>query len=162
MGSMRFGVGAVVVLGLALGGAALAQATETTRAEYVAAVEPICKANTKDNERILSGVRAEVNRGKLKPAARRLMRAAAALQKTLTELRAVPQPAADQPRLAKWLRYVKIEVELLRRIGKKLKAGDEAGALALRQRLDQNANLGNSTVLAFSFRYCRFDPSKFI
>lgn len=158
---MRFGVGAVVVLGLALGGATLAQATETTRAEYVAAVEPICKTNTKANERILSGVRAEVRQGKLKIAAARLARAAAALQRTLTELKAVPQPAADQARLAKWLGYVKIEVELLRRIGKKLKAGDRAGVLKMQQRLKHNADLANSTVLAFGFHYCRFDPSKF-
>lgn len=161
MGRMRYRVFAVVVLALALGGAALAQATETTRSEYVAAVEPICRANTKANERILSGVRSEVKQGKLKLAARRFTRAADALEKTLKELKAVPQPAADQARLAKWLRYVKIEAELLQRIAKKLKAGDKVGAQALVVRLTHNANLANNTVLAFDFRYCRFNPSKF-
>jgi hypothetical protein len=158
---MRFGVCAVVVLALVLGGAALAHATETTRAEYVAAVEPICQTNTKANERILSGVRSEVKRGKLKLAARQLTRAAAALQKTLTELRAVPQPTADQAQLAKWLGYVKIEVGMLQQIGKKLKAGDKVGAEAMQVRLSHNANVANNVVVAFSFRYCRFDPSKF-
>jgi hypothetical protein len=40
-----------------LGLASLAFAAEVSRPEYKAAVEPICKANTKANERILKGVR---------------------------------------------------------------------------------------------------------
>lgn len=151
-----------VVLGLALLGAGLAQAAETTRGEYVAKVEPICKANTNANKRILRGVKSEVKRGKLKLAARKLMRAAAALQKTLWELKGVPKPAADQARLAKWLGYVKVEVGLLRRIGKKLKAGDKVGAYAMEVRLEHNANLANNTVLEFEFNYCLFDRSKFM
>jgi hypothetical protein len=40
--------------------APLAPGAEETRESCVAAVEPICKTNTKANEKILSGVRREV------------------------------------------------------------------------------------------------------
>ncbi len=159
---MRRRVFAIVVLGLALLGAGLAQAAETTRAEYVAAVEPICKANTQANKTILRGVKSDVKRGRLKLAARKLARAAAALQKTLRELKAVPQPAADEARLAKWLGYIKIEVGLLQRISRKLKAGDKVGTEMAQVRLEHNANLANNAVLAFEFAYCKFEPSKFM
>jgi hypothetical protein len=78
--------------------APLAFGAGVTRESYVAAVEPICKANTKANERILAGVRPEVRQGKLKLAAE-FAKAATALKKTLSQLRAVPQPKADKPKL---------------------------------------------------------------
>ena len=45
--------------------ASLAQATEVTRTTYNESVEPICKANTQANEKILKGVKAEVKANKL-------------------------------------------------------------------------------------------------
>lgn len=83
-----------------------AGATEVSRASYREAAEPICKANTEANERILSGVRAEVRQGKFAAASAQFTKAARALKATLKELRALPQPAADRTRLAKWLGYV--------------------------------------------------------
>ena len=73
----------------------------------------------------------------------------------------VPQPTMDEAKLAKWLRYVKIEAGLFTRVGKKLKAGQKGAAQRLVNKLTTNANLANSTVLAFNFRFCRFEPSKF-
>jgi hypothetical protein len=151
----------VAVLALALLAVPLAEATETTRAEYTTRVEPICKANTQANEKILDGVRAEVKKGKLGPASKQFTRASAALKKTLGQLKAVPQPAADEARLAKWLGYVKTEAELFGSTAKKLAAGDKGGAQAMVIRLTHNANLANNQVLGFDFTYCRFDPSKF-
>jgi hypothetical protein len=145
----------------ALSAASLALAAETTRAEYVAAVEPICKVNTKANEKILKGVKAEVRKGKLKPASRQFAKAAAALKKTYNQLREVPQPVADQKTLAKWLGYVKKEVGLFEKVARKLKAGDKAGAEKSVIFLTQNAELANDTVLNFEFHYCRFNASKF-
>src|SRR5438445_13040205 len=101
----------------------LAWAEEVTRAEYVARVEPICKVNAKANERILKNVRKEVKQGKLALAGRQFIKAAKALKKTYLELKAVPQPTADQARLTKWLGYVKTEVTLFEEAGKALKAG---------------------------------------
>lgn len=70
---------------------------------YKSAVEPICLKNVKANERIFAGVRQEVRRGKLKPAARRFAKAAAALRETIGELRVVPPPGADRALLGRWL-----------------------------------------------------------
>jgi hypothetical protein len=132
-----------------------------TRDEYTAQVEPICKADTKSNERILGGVRKQVKEGKLKPAATQFQKAATALKKALAELKTVPQPEADKAKLAKWLGYVKTEAELFESVAKKLKAGDKTGAQAMVIRLTHNANLANNQVLAFDFTYCRLEPSKF-
>jgi hypothetical protein len=141
--------------------APLALAAELSRSEYVAAVEPICKANAKANERILKGVRQLVKRGKLKPAATKFAKAGAALKRAHAQLAAVPQPSADEARLARWLGYVKTEAGLFAKVAKKLRAGRRGAAQSLVNKLTTNANLANSTVLAFNFRYCRFEPSKF-
>lgn len=160
---MRTAGSSVCALALALVafGAPLARATETTRPEYVAAVEPICQANTKANELILGGVKAEVKQGKLKLAAGQFSKAGSALEKTLAELRDVPQPTADRARLARWLGYVKTEAELFQSTAKKLKSGDKVGAEAMALRLSNNATLANNAILSFDFHYCRFEPSRF-
>lgn len=132
-----------------------------SREEYAAAVEPICKANTEASGRILDGVKAEVKRDELKPAAAQFAKAATALRKTLTQLRVVPQPAADTAKLSRWLGFVKREAELFQAIAEKLKAGDKVGAQAMAIRLNNNANLANNAVLGFDFDHCSADPSKF-
>ena len=76
-------------------GVPLALGAEQTREGYVEAVEPICKANTQANEKILKGVKSEVKAGKLAPAGASLMKAAKALKQTYTQLAGVPQPTAD-------------------------------------------------------------------
>lgn len=141
--------------------AATAFAAEVSRDEYKAAAEPICKSSTQANERILGGVRKEVKRGKLKPAAVKFAKASQEQSRALRELEALPQPVADEARLAKWLSYLKIEAELFATAGKKLKAGDKAGAEHITAKLAQNANKANVQVLPFGFRYCRQEPSKF-
>lgn len=156
---------ATLALSAAIAATAIAAPTaasaEVSRAEYKAAVEPICKANTKANERILKGVRKQVRKNKLKPAARRFAKASRALAKAHRQLAAVPQPASDEARLAKWLKYVKIEANLFNAVAKKLKAGKRGAAQAKVNKLTRNANQANAQVLAFNFRYCRFEPSKF-
>jgi hypothetical protein len=141
--------------------AATAFAAEVSRDEYTAAAEPICKASTQANERVLNGVRKEVKEGKLKPAAVKFAKASQEQSQALRELKALPQPVADQARLTKWLSYLKIEAELFATAGKKLKAGDKAGAEHITAKLAQNANKANVQVLPFEFHYCRQEPSKF-
>jgi hypothetical protein len=141
--------------------APVTMAAAPTRDEYRAQVEPICKANTKANERIFAGVRRQVKEGKLKAAAGQFAKAARALKTALNEIRSVPQPTADQARLSRWLGYVKAEVELFERVARKLRSGDKVGAQTLVVRLTHTANLANNQVLVFEFRYCRLDPSKF-
>lgn len=141
--------------------APVALGAELSRDEYVARVEPICKANTQANERILKGVRASVNSGAYDKAAGQFKRAATALEKTIKQIEAVPQPGEDEATLAKWLKYVDIEAGLLGKAGSALESHNKVQAQAQVVRLNHNANLANVVVAGFGFTYCKFDPSKF-
>lgn len=147
----------MIVLLLALPAAG----AEPTRESYVAEVEPICKANTEANSKILEGVRTKVKQDRLKPAAAQFSKAAEALQRTLRQLRAVPQPSADAPRLGRWLALIYEEVELLRTTATKLRKGDKFGAQKMAVRLTQTVNRANNEVIPFEFRYCAANSSRF-
>ena len=139
-----------------------ALAAEISPDEYKAQVEPICKANLKANEKILKGARENVKTGKLSLASRQLLGAAKALKKTRAELLQVPMPAEDAARLTKWLNGVKTEVELLEAAGRKLAHGEKTGASKMVIRLQSNARKTNNLVLGYEFRYCKFEPNKFL
>ena len=141
---------------------ALAADLEEERQAYKAQVEPICKQNREDNERVLKGVKRNIKNGKLKLAATQFAKGAAALKKARTQLAAVPKPAADSARLTKWLGYIKTEIELFERVSKKLKAGDKRGAQRIALHLSPTVTKANNTVLAYEFRYCRVDTSQFL
>jgi hypothetical protein len=141
--------------------AAGAFAGEIGRPEYKEAAEPICKASAQANERILSGVSKEVKQGKLKAPAAKFAKASKEQAQTLKQLEALPQPAADEARLAKWFSYLKLEAELFAQAGRKLKAGDKPGAEHAITKLRLNANKANNEVLPFEFHYCRLEPQKF-
>jgi hypothetical protein len=132
-----------------------------TRDEYKAQVEPICKKNSEANEKILKTVRKEVKENKLKTAGAKFIKASTALKKTYNELKAVEQPTEDAAKLTKWLGYVKTEAELFNSAGKALKAGNKSKAQKFVNQLESNANKANAQVLAFSFHYCKFEPSKY-
>ena len=147
---------------LLLVGTASAPALEPVQREYREAVEPICKRNTEANETILKDVRKHVREGKLKLASHQLFGAAKALRHTREQLLKVPKPAEDAARLTKWLKGVRTEVELLEATGRKLAHGEKSAASRLVVRLDSNARRTNDLVLDYEFRYCRFQPSKFL
>jgi len=161
VGKKSFGLLSVLVMVFSMMAVPFAQAAEVTRESYTEAVEPICKVNTEANERILKGVRSKFKNGQLKAAATQFSKAGTALTKTVKQLKAIEQPTADKAKLAKWLKYVEEEASLFQQTAKKLKADDKAGAQAMVIRLTHNANQANNQVLAFEFRYCRFEPSKF-
>jgi hypothetical protein len=150
-----------VILVLTLG-TLPAFAAETARDEYIAAVEPICKANTEANDKILDGVRANVKADKLGVASKQFFGAARALRRARTQLLKVPKPAADATRLTRWLGYVKKEVELLEAAGRKLAKGEETGANKMVVRLVSTARQANNSVLDFNFRYCKLPISRYI
>jgi hypothetical protein len=147
---------------LTLAAAVPASATEESREEYVAQVEPICRTNTKANERILAGTKAEVRHGHLEEAAGKLAAAGQALRATLRELRAVRQPRADRPRLGAWLGYVKKVAELFSVAAHQLDSGQKYAAEKTVVRLNNNATLADNKVLEFEFAYCRFEPARFL
>lgn len=152
--------GAVLALCLTVPMAS-AEDVNAERDEYVAKVEPICKRNILANKRIFKGARAEVRAGKLKLASRHFLRAARAFGKTVQQLAAVPKPSADVPRLTKWLRILKDETTIIRKIGTALAAEDKHRAQSYFADLVRNSSRANNTVVTFGFDYCRIEPSRF-
>ena len=138
-----------------------ALAAETTREAYVAAVEPICKANKQSSDRLLKPVKALVKADKLQQASQRFAKAATALEQAHKQLAAVPQPSADAAKLGKWLAGIKGEVALMRKISAKLKQGNSGKASSLAVKLTHNATTTNNLVIVFQFNYCKIDPAKY-
>ena len=147
---------------VALLAAVPSSAAEATRESYKEAVEPICKANTEANEKILKGVREKVKSGKYDAASKQFSSAAKALKQARAQLLAVPKPSEDAARLTKWLGYVKTEISLFESVSTKLKKGEVTAAQKMVVRLVSNARQANNQVLDYEFRYCRLQPSKFI
>jgi hypothetical protein len=154
-------LGAVFGL-LLMSSMAFAATLEEERQTYKSQVEPICKQNRQANERVLKGVKKNIKAGKLKLAGTQFAKGAVALKKARTQLSAVPQPAADEARLTKWLGLIKTEVELFERVSKKLKAGDEHGAQRMALQLTSTVNRANNTVLPYEFKYCHVETSQFL
>ncbi len=149
-------LGALAALGLLAASAAIALADSTSsRADYVAAVEPICKVNSDASTRILTGVHKLVRQGKLRQAGTKFAKASAALTKTQKQLAAVAPPAADAATINKWLGYIKTEASVLKKVSQALKAGNKNKASTYIVTLDHDTNLANNTVIAFGFHYCK-------
>ncbi|HET6998173.1 MAG TPA: hypothetical protein VFI03_06240 [Solirubrobacterales bacterium] len=151
----------LVLAGLLVTTAFAATSPEQTRESYVAAIEPICKTNTKANEQILAGVRKKIQKGQLSVAAGQFTKASAAFGKAVKQIKAVPQPVADAAKLGKWLGYLDKETTMLGEIGKALKANKKSKAQTLSVQLTRNGNVANNQVLGFEFDYCLIDSSKF-
>ena len=154
---------ALLVAAALLAAAALAvTSTEQTRESYVAQVEPICKTNTKANERILAGVRKE-SQGRQAEGRRRPVHAGrGGLRQGREADQGGAAAGADAAKLTKWLGYLEDEQKLLGEIGKALKADNKSqGADRSRCRLTHNGNLANNAVLGFEFNYCLIDSSRF-
>lgn len=149
---------------LALVPASAASAEEPTRPQYVEQVEPICKANTEANKRILKNVRTKArsrNPAKMKEAGAQFIHASAVFGKTVQKMAAVPRPATDDARLVKWFKQLGIVREKLRKLGVALKAGDEIKAAHEQIRVERASNAANNVGFVFEFHYCRLTASRF-
>jgi len=149
------------VLVLAVGAASPASAAEISREQYVARTEPICKQNVLANKRIFEGAKGDVKAGKLKQASTHFRRAAAAFAKTIGQIEAVPQPGADEAKLASWLGYLHAERDFVASIGKALAAEQRHKAESISVKLNRNSTRANNSVLGFGFDYCLIDSSRF-
>jgi hypothetical protein len=132
-----------------------------TRAEYVSGVEPICQANTEANKTILRNVRQKVRKGRLKEAGRQFIHASAAFREAVDKLEAVPRPPADDERLLKWFKFLRIVQVDLRKLGKALKAGERIKATHETIRVERASNAANNVSYVFEFTYCRLSQSRF-
>ncbi len=137
-------------------------ASADEKSEYAERVEPICKANSEANSRILKGVKGQVQNDQLKSAGSRFVRASTALGKAVTQIDKVPRPEAYDAKLTKWIGYLRSEKTYLQQIGAALKADDKFKAQKLAVKLNRNNNQANNTVISFPFDECRIDSSRFI
>jgi hypothetical protein len=153
---------APISVALLLLGIAASVALAIDRAEYVDAVEPICKKNREANESILKDVRKLVKENKLDLAAKRFSRAARALKRARLELVKVEKPAEDAQKLTRWLEDVKTEAELFEKVSRKLAHGQKTAAQKMVVRLVSNAKKTNNLVLEFNFRYCVFPIASYV
>ncbi|MBA3865686.1 MAG: hypothetical protein H0X42_04970 [Solirubrobacterales bacterium] len=86
-----------------------AQAVEVTRDSYRESVEPICKANTTANEKILGGVKAEVKANRLGPASVQFAKAAKALKVATAQLLTHTANQANNQALTFEFHYCRLE-----------------------------------------------------
>jgi hypothetical protein len=156
---------AVLVAAATLLSAGLARAEEgPSRTEYVEQVEPICQANTEANKRILAhaGERARSKQQRMMTrAAGQFIRASEAFGRAVDKIAAVPRPPADEPRLLKWIKHLRIVGTDLRKIGGALKEGDKIRAAHEKIRVERAANASNNVGFVFKFHYCYLEQSRF-
>ena len=136
-------------------------AEDAAKAEYVARVEPICKANTEASQRILAGASDRVKAKRLKKAGSQFVRAAAAFGKATGEIAAVPQPPAEATRLGKWIAHLRLIEGYLRKTGKELMRGDRRQATIDFIKTRSAANAANNVIFNFEFHDCRITGAKF-
>lgn len=141
----------------AMTSAPTALAADTSRDEFVERAEPICKTNVE----AFKGAKGKVKKGKLKSASGHFMRAVRAFGKTVSQLKAVPRPAADEARLRRWFALLEEERLLVEKIGRALAAEQKRKAESFSLDLNRNSNKANNAALAFGFDYCRIEPSRF-
>jgi membrane-bound lytic murein transglycosylase B len=142
--------------------AAVAHGEEVpSRAEYVSQVDPICQANTEANKRILKNVRQKARDGKLKEAGAQFTHASTAFGMTVDRIAAVPRPPADDARLLKWFKQLRIVQANLGKLGKALKQEDKILAAHEGIRVERSGNAANNVGFIFEFQYCRITPGRF-
>jgi hypothetical protein len=155
LGTVAAVVATLVVAGLAHG------AGPQTRAAYVVQVEPICKRNTEASKRILAGASERIKRRRLLPAGNQFVRASRAFGSGIRQIVGVPRPPADEARLQKWFKFLRIVKQRLLKLGQALKRGERLKATHGKIQLERSANAANNVSFAFGFRYCRLSRSRF-
>ncbi|HEX8690009.1 MAG TPA: hypothetical protein VF729_07185 [Solirubrobacterales bacterium] len=158
----KLGTAALVVVAmLAVAAPALGIGEPPTDAEYVAAVEPICKRDREATERILKGARDNINSGRLRVAGNQLIRASKRFGTTIRQLVAVPRPVAQEEKLQKWFTFLRLVKTRLAATGKLYKEGKKLEATHESIRAEKSGNAANNVSFSFGFRDCRMSRSRF-
>jgi hypothetical protein len=151
---------AVLIAGLAIA-LATARAEEPTRESFVAQAEPICEHNVVLSQRILKGAKSKIDNDRLPQAGEQFSRASTAFADAIRQLVAIPRPPADNERLLKWFKVLRIVKTRLADIGKALKEEDEIKANHERIRAERSGNAANNVGFVFGFNSCRITRSQF-
>jgi hypothetical protein len=159
LGAAVAAVGAVATLLLPAVASGAAEAP--TRAEYVSRLETVCRPDAEATQRAMAGARGDIRAERLATAAAKFGKAMRIFGSTVKQIAAVPRPAADATKLAKWFGYLNAQESYLRQITAQLRADDPIQAQRLTARFIHNGNLANNVVLAFGFNYCSFKFSRY-
>lgn len=151
----------VVVAMLAVAVPAFGIGEPPTEEEYVAAVEPICKRDREAAEQILKGARGNIDGGRLGVAGGQLIRASKRLGATIGQLVTVPRPPAQEEKLQKWFKFLRIVKTHLGKTGKLYKEGKELEATHESIKAERSGNAANNVSFSLGFRDCRMRRSRF-
>jgi hypothetical protein len=147
---------------LAACSAVLAAEGEVTRKEYVTQLESMCKPRAEATQRAMKGVRKDVRYpDRLPIAVGKFSKGAKIFGGTIEKISQVPQPVADQARLAEWFKYLNRQEQYLQEITAQLRISHTIKAQRLTSRFIHNGNLANNVTLAFGFNYCSFKFSRY-
>lgn len=131
------------------------------RAAYVETLEAICRPRAEATERVMKGVREDVRRDRIKPAARKFARGTAIFDRTVSLMTPVARPPADTETLRRWFVYLERQEGYLEAVTHSLRAGHTIKAQRLIAHFIHTGNLANDVVLSFGFDYCSFKFSRF-
>ena len=98
---------------------------------------------------------------KLAPAGRQFLRVSEAFGEAIKQIVAVPRPLADEERLQKWFKFLRILKMRLRVLGKTLIDGDRLKATHASIKAERTGNAANNVSFVFGFHYCRITRSRF-
>jgi hypothetical protein len=153
---MKGPLGTFVAIAIALFAVSpTAAGDEQTRESYKEQVEPLCQANRRANERIMSGARQRVNMNKLVPAGKQFIRVSESLGKLIKQLKAVPPPPADTHRVKRWFDSMRLLKTRLRQVGKYFKEGEKIKGTHESILAERAGLSANNTSIVFHFHYCR-------
>lgn len=139
----------------------VAPATGPSLDEYRMRVEQICKRDSERGKRILKGAQGRINKGRFKPAGRQFIRVSRAFGGAVRQIVRVPRPPADDARLRKWHKFLRILRTRLSEVGKTLLGGNRVKINHATIRAERTANAANNVSFPFEFKYCRFTRSRF-
>lgn len=154
---------ALALLGAPVAGAQVpvAPVAGPTMDEYRLRVEKICKRDSERGKRILAGAQQRINKGRLRPAGRQFLRVSRAFGAAVRQIVKVPRPPAEDARLRKWHRFLRILRTRLAEVGKALLGGNRIKVNHATIRAERTGNAANNVSFPFEFRYCRFTRSRF-
>lgn len=140
---------------------AASAAADTTRSQYVAQLERICKPGSEATERAVRGVKRLVRSERLPVAAPRVAKAKRIFARTVRSIATVPRPPADRATLARWFVALKREIGALTRTAEALSADDVPHFQRVWGDFIHEGNKANNVVVSFGFDYCNFKASRF-
>jgi hypothetical protein len=156
-----------IAITLSLSAAALfalataAAAEAPTRDEYVTALEKVCKPDALATQRVMKGVRADIQAERIAVAAKKFAKATSIFGSTVRQISAAPRPPADRTSLSRWFARLKKQESYLRQITDQLRRDHPRKAQKLLPYFIHNGNLANKVVLEFEFDYCSFKFSRY-